>query len=191
MTGVRLVGLAGRKRSGKSTVADRLCRAHGWVEVALADPLKVALLDVDPLLPSGMRVRELVGRVGWEEAKDEHPEVRRLLQALGGAVRDHVDEDVWIAIGLDRAERALAAGYPVVASGVRYPNEAAAVRAAGGVVCWVDRPGLPNDGDRHPSETSLTRHDCDLTVVNRGSLDDLWRVADNLAGLLARYDLAG
>ena len=191
MNGPVLVGLAGRKRSGKSSVAWRLGSAHGYCLIGFADPLKQVLLDTNPTLTTGMGVRELVARLGWEEVKDTHPEVRRLLQDLGTSVREHVGVDTWVSAAMERVWRAGIHGWNVVITDVRYPNELDAIHAKGGLVCWVDRPGLPDDGDRHPSETSLTATDCDMAIVNRGSLDDLWVVADNLAATLARYDLVG
>ena len=186
-----LLGLAGRKRAGKDTVAWRLATWHGYHAIAFADPLRAILLDVDPHLSTGMGVRELVGRLGWDEVKDTHPEVRRLLQDLGQAVRDHLGEDMFVTVAMWRVAAAHASGWPTVITDVRYPNELAAVRAAGGLVCWVDRPGLPDDGDRHPSETSLTARDCDMVVVNGGTVDDLWVVVDNLAAAITKYDMVG
>jgi hypothetical protein len=41
-----LVGICGNAGSGKDTVADHLCKKHGFVKVALADPLKRICKDV-------------------------------------------------------------------------------------------------------------------------------------------------
>lgn len=54
---------------------------------------------------------------------------------------------------------------------LRYPNEAERVRALGGVVWEVVRPGTASDG--HASEQPLPRDLVDLTLQNNGTLDDL------------------
>jgi len=43
MTAPRIIGLAGRAGTGKSTIARLLCEQHAFVEIALADPIKRAL----------------------------------------------------------------------------------------------------------------------------------------------------
>ena len=42
---MNLIGLVGRAGSGKDTIADILVRDHGFVKIALADPIKRALRD--------------------------------------------------------------------------------------------------------------------------------------------------
>lgn len=59
--------------------------------------------------------------------------------------------------------------------GVRDRKELLAVREQGllDLICWVERPGIPVD----PTVT-FTRADCDLVVMNDGTLDDYlgrWR----------------
>lgn len=43
------------------------------------------------------------------------------------------------------------------------------------------RPGLPNDGDPHPSETALDRYWFDELVVNDGIVGELQAIADQVA----------
>lgn len=40
---MQLIGLTGRAGCGKDTVARFLCEAHGFVQIALADPLRDGL----------------------------------------------------------------------------------------------------------------------------------------------------
>ena len=56
---------------------------------------------------------------------------------------------------------------------VRFPNEAALIRAAGGVVWKVVRPNLALPVDEHPSETSVDLVEADAVLVNDGTLDAL------------------
>lgn len=187
-TTVPLVGLIGKKRSGKDTFARGLIE-RGYERFAFADNLKASVLAVDPLVFSAVRqssgFRELpqsgpirlsavVERNGWEAAK-ERPEVRRLLQHYGVAIRD-LDEDFWVRSAMQQAQAAPLA----VLTDVRFPNEVAAVQSAGGVIVRVTRPGLVST-DEHVSETALDDYDADVTVSNEGTADDLIAVARSLS----------
>lgn len=166
-----LVGLIGKKRVGKDTFAAVLVEEFGFARVAFADPLKEMALTIDPVIgwyanngsAVHMRLDTAVALRGWEEAKDVYPEARRFLQRLGDGVRQF-DPEFWVRAGMRKA-RALrrggsdaavvfGPGQPVVITDVRYPNEADAIRDAGGVLVRIVRPGV-DDGDTHASETAL------------------------------------
>lgn len=187
-----LVGLIGRKRSGKDTVAGRLIHAHRYVRVAFADPLRAVLMDLDPILPptsypghlasiQPIRLRRYVEALGWEKAK-EHPEVRRLMQAHGLALREHVDPDVFLRRGM--AGASCWAHRPVVFTDVRFENEAEAILAAGGALVRVTRPGHQADGDEHVSETELDDWPCNAEVVNAGTPAELYEAVDRAVSAL-------
>ncbi|UVK59041.1 deoxynucleoside monophosphate kinase [Microbacterium phage Cen1621] len=90
-TSLPLIGIVGRKRSGKSTITDELAR-HGYDAVAYADPLRDFLGASDPIvgyeLVGPYKVREVhwseaMECLGYELAKDRYPEVRRIMQTTG------------------------------------------------------------------------------------------------------------
>ncbi|HVE24374.1 MAG TPA: hypothetical protein VNC22_03175 [Sporichthya sp.] len=176
----QLIGLIGKKRVGKDTAAKFLIEDHGFVRYAFADPLKATMLDLNPYLPptaypgnlspSGpTRFRDLVEAVGEDAAKALSPEVRRLWQAHGVAMRERVDPDIWLRATM---ERVAAEDRPVVITDVRFPNEAAAIQAAGGRLVRVTRASAPND-DSHLSETALDAWLCDAVIANDGSVEAL------------------
>lgn len=173
-----IVGLVGRKRVGKDTVAARLVDKHGYVRLAFADRLKDLALSIDPLVGSGfppLRLSEVVGRWGWEKAKDD-PEVRRFLQYLGTSVRG-VDRNFWVRPVREAMGRTLC---PVVITDVRFNNEADAIEAAGGILVRVIRPGV-DDGDKHVSETELDNRYCPFTLHNHTTIGDLNQRVDAVA----------
>jgi hypothetical protein len=183
------IALMGRARSGKDSVAARLMGHHNYSRVAFADPLRDMALALDPWVVSPgdsapLRLSQVVRNVGWEQAKEYLPEVRRTLQALGQSVRD-VDPNFWLRLALDRVDSI--AG-PVVITDVRYPNEAQALRARGFLMVRVWRPRYPAvtvDAEglaarQHVSETALDGYVPDVTVVNGGTLADLHARADLL-----------
>lgn len=175
-----LVGLIGKKRTGKDTFAARLVGRHGFARLAFADPLKDAVGRLDPYVTytySGPeRLSELLARVGgWEAAKDKYPEVRRLLQEYGMSIRD-VDMDFWVkALSL----RASVISGPIVVTDVRFPNEADWIERSGGVLVRLTRPGT--GADEHVSETALDTRETVYTFHNAGTIRSLHEFADTVA----------
>ena len=172
MTAPRLIGLSGYAGAGKDEAA-RVLVAAGWTRVSYADVLREFLVAVDPLVPTPCgiptRLSALVAQDGYEHAKRTYPEIRQLLQRLGtDAGRRILGENVWV-------EAALAAHEPldrIVVTDCRFPNEADAIRARGGVVVRLDRPGCePVNG--HVSETALDGYAFDQVLVNDGTVTDL------------------
>lgn len=168
-----LIGLSGYAQTGKDTVADFLVRDHGFTRVAFADKLKAVAYDLNPFIcggPGGMRrLQAEVNDFGWDAAK-QRPEIRRILQALGGGIRDHVHDQTWInaAIGSGATP-----GQRVVVTDVRYPNEAAAIRFRHGQIVRISRFGVePVNG--HISETAMDDERLwDAHILNDSSLEHL------------------
>lgn len=188
-----LIGLIGKKRVGKDTFAAVLVEEFNFIRVAFADPLKSLALTIDPLIVAGSdwagerHLTQYVDRFGWESVKDNWPESRRFLQRLGDGVRQF-DPAFWVNAGMDTAAD-WRDGYggdgewspmPVVITDVRYPNEADAIRDAGGTLVRIVRPGV-DDGDTHASETALDGYRADWAVLNEGSVTDLQKTARRMA----------
>lgn len=200
------IALMGKARSGKDSVAGRLCEAHGYARVAFADPLKEHALRVNPIIGTEereswdvvygenvcvteavtLRLADVVARLGWERAKDEYPEVRRFLQELGQGVRE-LDPGFWISVALRSIGKHLDAGTPVVVSDVRYPNEVDTLRAAGFRIVRIVRPAdartltpAERAAAQHDSETALDGEVPDVLIYNGGSLAELIQRADAL-----------
>ena len=179
-----IIGLLGKKRAGKDTVAATLVRDFGFTRVAFADALKEVALGLDPIVqltrvePYGdraVRLSEIVEARGWELAK-ETAEVRRTIQRLGVAARS-VDPDLWLRVGVDTILRQRDSG-PVVVTDVRFPNEAEAIRGLDGLLFRVVRPGT-GIGDTHESEVALDHLTPDLTLANDAGVTELQtRVAE-------------
>ncbi|QAY26946.1 deoxynucleoside monophosphate kinase [Streptomyces phage Shawty] len=176
------IGLIGRAQSGKDTVGARLRQRYGYQRVAFADPLKRAALNMDPYIPTGygvtVRLSALIADVGWDYAKVQYPEVRRILQHVGQTVRE-IDPEFWVRAAVPAIEAAERLGLPVVVTDVRYENEARALRDRGFSMVRVTRPGtdVPN---AHKSETELESWATALTIANTGTLDDLNNIVDSL-----------
>lgn len=155
MTKVKIIGIAGKARSGKDTVAERLVQGHGFVRMAFADPLKEAARCI-----FGLSDAQLYGDL--KETNDAFwgKTPRRIMQLLGtDAVRKNIDDDVWIKATQRRIETEMAERdtIGIVIPDVRFPNEADAIRAWGGDVWHVSRPGIAAV-EEHVSETALKNY---------------------------------
>ncbi|MGX5359432.1 deoxynucleotide monophosphate kinase family protein [Kocuria sp. KH4] len=187
--GPQLIGLHGRKQAGKDSCGDRLVTAHGYSRVAFADPLRLFLTHLDPLVGTRdgqpLRLTTVLAEAGgdWDRLKDEthdpvHREIRTLLQKVGNEAGKAVfGPTVWADRGLETARRL---GGRVVFTDVRFDVEAAAITRAGGRVVHVVRPGSTAPGDPHPSEAGIDPHWISATVRNDGTLKQLWAKVDAL-----------
>lgn len=105
--------------------------------------------------------------------------VRDFLQRIGtDGLRTGLHENTWV--------NALMADYTGVydidtdrttwpnwiITDTRFPNEAKAVKEAGGITIRVERPGV-SAINAHPSETALDSWEFDYVIINDGSLEDL------------------
>jgi hypothetical protein len=179
---VRNIGLIGKARSGKDTAANALVRERSYTRLAFADPLKAMVLGTDPFVPTGwglsVRLQALIADVGWEYAKDTYPEVRRLLQRTGQAVRE-LDDDFWLAAMRKKLNAAESWNLPVVVTDVRYPNEADMLRSRGFTLVRIVRPTgtAKTIGEAraamHASETALDDYRADVVLTNDGTVDAL------------------
>lgn len=182
------IGLTGAAGAGKDTVARTLAHmVRGSAIVALADPLKRFCLEAfgfeeQQLWGSSERRAEPPpGRTG--------PSAREALQRLGTEWGRALDEDVWVRLLMRRVDDLCRELVPdhlnhtmercrlVITPDVRFPNEAAAIRAAGGQVWLVDRPGTgppPAGVEDHVSEAGVTHWA--VVVDNAGTLKDLHRM---------------
>jgi hypothetical protein len=172
-----LIGLGSHARVGKSTVADILERVHGYRQISFAKKLKELALAINPdVLPQSAlnvragegKLRTLVVRHGWDEAKERFPTVRTYLQELGVACRDTFGEDFWV-------EQVLFGGnvfIDVAISDVRFRSEAEAIKNFGGVLVNVTRPGYGAVND-HISEHDLDDWEWDYVLANDGTKEDL------------------
>ena len=175
-----VVGLAGPAGVGKSTLAARLAEAAAPLAVrrmAFADALR------DMLRALGVPEASLVG----DRAAKERPCAELLGQSARHAMRTLgtewgrrlVHPDLWV----DAWRRRLAeTSEPVViVDDVRFPNEIAAIRAAGGVVVKLVRPlpttpldaALAATADPHPSEAGLADGEVDMVLdLRTGGFDN-------------------
>lgn len=171
---LKLVGLSGLKESGKSSAAAALVE-DGWLKVSFADPIREALIALNPLVEvdeggNYYTFNESLVVLGWTRAKRELPEFRRLMQVFGTEVgREIIGQDIWVDIARKKVLDLLISGHSVVLDDVRFGNEADMIRILGGQVVMIERPGTVQM-DHSSEKLDFTT---DHQIYNRGSIESL------------------
>lgn len=168
-----LIGLIGYARSGKDTFAQHMVNDYEFTKLAFADPMREALQRLDPIIRIGdgltMNLSQALSSLDWEDLKMISPDVRPLMQKMGTEVgREMLGENVWVNLAMKKAEQ----HDNVVFSDVRFLNEAEAIKAAGGLIFRIVRPGN-GPVNEHVSESVLDDYEADFTINNSGTVEDL------------------
>lgn len=183
-----LIGLAGRAQVGKDTVGARLCDTHGLRRLAFADPIKDMVAAM-----LGMERHVLDAYPKEMELPYLGVSPRALYQTLGTEWgRETIGRDVWLKLAGRQWLLACcdSSFVGMVITDVRMSNEAAWVRAAGGVVVHIERTAA-TPVRAHISEMPLPVLNGDYRLTNNGTVDELYRRLDDLIGLLAYGRLPG
>ena len=139
-----IIGLAGRKRSGKTSAAEtlRLAFAREGYE-----PIRFGFTD---FLKS--KVSEITGGL----SDTDKCMVRPALQNLADFLKQRYGERYFINQWHEIYHVFLERGVNVfIIDDVRYPFEAEWIKEQGGLVLKMVRDGDADQGDQHPSETSV------------------------------------
>lgn len=165
-----IIGLSGYARTGKDTIANFLIENYGFTRMAFADPIREALLSLNPSVSiadmSHVPLSSAVKSMGWEAVKDLSPEVRELLQRMGTEVgRNLFGENFWVDLLM---KRAIDLGTNIVIPDVRFSNEADAIRSWNGEVWRINRPGS-EPVNSHLSEVELDTYPFFSMVINNNS----------------------
>ena len=155
-----IIGLAGRKGSGKDTAAEVFV-AGGYQHLKMATPLKMMLVTllryqgVDPHIIPRMIEGDLK-EMPTAFLGGHSP--RHAMQTLGTEWgRDQMGADFWVDIFLNTAAQFT----HVICSDIRFPNELAACD----LVYRIERP-QPLAGDGHASESHIDELPVDAVFMN-------------------------
>lgn len=166
-----LIGLVGRKRSGKDTIAKFVTEMmEEFTIMSFADPLKQACKHAYYLRDSQLEDTKDVVDVIWGMTP------RDMMKSLGGKYFRNEDPGHWVKV----MELRMAGIDHVIISDVRFENEAQFIRDNGGYLIHVSRD-MESNNDDHVTEKTTDEIRCDYSINNNGSLVDL-RV--QLTGLL-------
>jgi len=161
----KVIGISGKARSGKDTIANYLRFSYGYEKYSFADPLKRACAEM-----FGIPLEDFYD----DDKKDVVNEFwgfspRRMAQLLGTeGGRNLFRQDIWIK----RAEVFLnSTDKNIVIPDVRFENEAEFVRNYG-ILIHINRPFVKTV-ESHSSENGINFKEGDILVVNDSSIVDL------------------
>lgn len=113
-----------------------------------------------------------------ETAKESY---RTLLQWMGGYFVKKIDDGIWYNYIANQIKRDQADGIILcTVGGVRYPKDAEIIRATGGVIINIERPGFGEADVTDITERERRNIVADSRVINDGDLGDLQACARQL-----------
>lgn len=154
-----IIGLTGKKGSGKSTVAGMLCEKYGYHLMSFATPIK------DMLMAMGLTEDEIYS-VELKEKTIERfgKSPREMLQLLGTEFgRNLIADDIWVRV----LEEKIEPSDHIVIDDVRFRNEAEMIRGKGGKIIRIERIGQELGMiDSHISEAGIPDDLVDNVITN-------------------------
>jgi hypothetical protein len=172
---IHLIGMSGRRGSGKDTVARLLQQQQperNWQTRSFGDSIKAVCAVL-----TGEGVAPYYSQKGKAQTVPIFQRTRgEMLQQVGQALRAW-EPTVWV----DSFFARLPSDAYVLVPDVRFPNEADPIRARGGLMLRIegDPQHQRGDGtrdDNHPSETAMDDYPhFDFVIHNTGSFADLER----------------
>lgn len=178
-----IIGITGRKGSGKDTVANYLVENHGYTRYGFADPLKKGIQQmfgftdaqmwgddkemIDPFW--GVSGREVLQKFGTEVMQFELGNVLPALKDVGRSFWVKRFEQ-WY-----NTHNELDLVHNVVTADTRFLHESEKIREMGGMVLKVIRGTTLNEFSDHPSEVEMSKIVPDYVIDNTGTLEDLYK----------------
>lgn len=184
---VNIIGVTGRKYSGKDTVGKYFIKNYGFERLSLADPLKEACRHI-----FGFTNDQLHG--DKKEIVDTFWQVtpRKIFQYVGtDLLRNKFSEDfpsigtdLWIKSLERKITNSLDNGTKVVVTDLRFQNEIDMIKKLGGIVIRTNRNGLNRSNDfsnTHESEINIDKFAVDFDIYNDGTIEELYSwITDNI-----------
>jgi hypothetical protein len=160
-----MVGLVGKARSGKSSVAKIMVEEFDYSIFPMAGPIRSAIKAAFPFISPydlGGGKEEIIPQIGKTG--------RHMLQQMGhNWGRETIDKDLWVKANEAHINISRVDFDKVVVDDVRYDNECEWIKSHGGYIIGVDRPGI-KDGQAswrdHPSEGGISEHLIDEWIAN-------------------------
>lgn len=167
-----LVAIAGHPGAGKDTLGDMLVEQHGYVRVAIADPIKDIVGEL-----FDFNIDQLYGDARNVNDARLNKTPREVFRKFGEACRE-LDPQIWIRQWLKVIDHHLANGRRVVCTDIRMYAELEAVRGRGAHTVLLSRTQALTRAPRVEVEECEILESpglFDVHIKNDGSLDELLR----------------
>lgn len=185
-----LIGITGKSGVGKDTAADYLVEKFGYKKAPFAEGLRQEIFywirqnqfhnlpkdTPDDVLGALFKVCQTSS---WDIALNEKPtppHIRRLLQWWGTDFRRKQDENYWIKKWINRNVDLILDDKPLIATDIRFRNEAGIIKSLGGIVIKIEREAkseLSDIAQQHESENIFVS--CDVVVYNNKTIEEFQR----------------
>ncbi len=176
-----IIGVTGKAQHGKDTFANHLLNEYGFESRRFAWKLKQIVQEVfdlsTPQIENGA-MKEFVDQ-RWGKSP------RQIMQWIGTEGFRAIHPDVWVRDFAVRLKATTGRNSLVVIPDVRFPNEAAWIKAVGGMLVRVVKTGV-HGGSNHASEIEMESIEVDKTVdALPGDLFAIHKGADDIAAELS------
>lgn len=161
----KIIGLLGRSRVGKDTVAEILCNKTGKYQIVrLSYPLKKAVcclydLTMDQLETSAKEAID----TRWNKTP------REVIQSLTDYMMNYMGNDFFTKILFNHYDSGKYSDHIIIPD-IRYPHDIVEIQKRGGIVIKIERPNNPI---RHEFEKHIDNLEGNMTIVNDKGLDHL------------------
>jgi hypothetical protein len=182
-----IIGLAGKKQSGKTTIGNYLQDERGFLILNWAAPLKEIL---------GRQLFKLTDEQMYGHSRDDIIEhwgmsAREILQIVGTKLfRNNFRDDFWVHLAKPHIKQLVESnpksGFAF--GDCRFPNELDFIKSLGGAAVKIIREGMVSN-DEHESENALNDYKFDYTIsAKSGEIDTLKDQIDRIIIELSEWD---
>lgn len=177
-----VVGITGKKGSGKSTAAKEF-EKFGFQVLNFADPLKEAAAVLLNVEERGEKLNKFFNEKKEVKIPGFNTTYREFLQLMGtDFVREMVDKNFWTEIVRQKMLKSHDGLF--VIGDVRFNNECNFIKELGGVTILIERPSISKIKDSHKSENGVDGGWITYKIVNDKSLDIFKKEVEKIIHLL-------
>lgn len=184
-----LLGIMGKKGSGKDTVSNYLVSHYGYKKMAFADPIKqiaqiIFDLDISQIDGNkkeiiderwGITPREIFQKLGTEFGQYD------LVNYFPALKQKNITRNFWVE--RLKMEYQKYNNQNVIISDVRFKHEIDAIKEMGGKIIKINRIIEKGIGEQHISEMEMNDIDDSIfeySIDNNSSLEDLYQKINKL-----------
>lgn len=171
-----IIGLIGKKGSGKTTVANYLQKKLGYHEIAFADALKETIQIWYPDLDQKVLHDPMLKEVPVDALNGSTP--RSIMQKIGtDLVREHYDDELWLNI-VKKKISMLKPNDNIVVSDIRFQNELDTITeynmSEKVIIFRIIRTNLEKVDDKHITENQELSSSFIVNLYNDGTIEELF-----------------
>lgn len=175
---IKIIGITGKKYSGKDTLGNFFVNNYGYIRLAFADPLKEAVKCI-----FGLDDEQLYGNKKEEIDEFWGKNPRQILQFVGTDLfRNHTNElipniekNIWTLVIKRKIINELNKNpnAKFIITDTRFPNEINLIKEFGGIIIKLKRTNIINN-DNHESESLIDELDFNYEFQNNDTKEKLF-----------------